>query len=185
MSLKFFRGPEAEEASWYVRFSEGAEGPFTKRDLQHFYRSQTIDALTPVWPSGGWRPFAFFSGGLLAVDLELPIADRRAPPAACAWMVACTPALGIGAAILFRLHLRSWGAALVGLAAVLQIVLAEVDLYLLQRAGIDTSRMGPPAAVPLYLNLRAQTLREAPRHRAVWWAAVSSAVWAMAMSVEA
>jgi hypothetical protein len=151
--------------------------------MQRLHQSQAIDRSTLVWNSAGWRQLDATGFGLCEVDLELPVDERSAPPSACAWMLACAPLLCIAAAVLMRLHLKPWSTGLLWVTVVLHLVLAEADLFFLQRAGIDTSRMGPPAAVPLYLSLRARTLREQPTQHAVWWFAFTSGAFALALSI--
>jgi len=184
MSNSLELGPgDISPPMWLVLMNGRARGPYTTRTVQRMHRSREIDAATLVWQSSGWRSLAATGFAEFVVDLELPIEARRTPPAACAWMLACTPFLGLLAAMLMRIHLRSWGIDLLWIAALSHLVLAETDLFVLQRAGFDTSRMGPPAVVPAYLSLRARTLGQKSRHAEIWWAAFALALLVLSLSV--
>ena len=145
-------------------------------------RVALMAGLTPIASAAfviaylGWLPLEALGFDPSAVDVDLPMEAGRSPPAIYAWLAACVPFLGIVAGALVRLHLRSYGIDLLWIAAALQLVLVEADLFALQWAGINTSRMGPPALVPTYLTSRACELGQRPRQAATWWVAFSLAM---------
>ena len=172
-----FWKPNAEsQPVWFIRLDTEVRGPYTTSVLESMHRARTVDEKTPAWYASGWLPLEALGFDPSAVDVDLPMEAGRSPPAIYAWLAACVPFLGIVAGALVRLHLRSYGIDLLWIAAALQLVLVEADLFALQWAGINTSRMGPPALVPTYLTSRACELGQLPRQAATWWVAFSLAM---------